>query len=72
MDFKERRITLEDPLGKSLVQSYDLLVAADGANSIVRNELMEFDESLTTEIVPNRSRYLVADDFTMPESESSH
>jgi len=45
VSFNEQKAAFETIDGKEVVVDYDLLVAADGINSIVRKKLQEFDRS---------------------------
>ena len=68
--FNEQRVTFRDDRGNDVVADYDLLVAADGANSTVRQHLAEFDVDFSLEIF-STDRCYMSFAMNLPEDASS-
>ena len=46
IDFEAKTAVFEDAQGEDIAMRYDLLVGADGYNSVVRQEMEKFDDSI--------------------------
>ena len=68
--FNEQRVTFQDDRGNDVVADYDLLVAADGANSAVRQHLVEFDGDFSLKTFSTDMCYM-SFAMNLPEDASS-
>jgi len=67
VSFKDQKITFETAKGNEVVVDYDLLVAADGSNSVVRKELQQFDRSLRVRRGPATRSYVSVNGLRIPD-----
>ena len=50
IDFEAKTAVFEDAQGEDVSVGYDLLVGADGCNSVVRQEIEKIDDSMTRKL----------------------
>ena len=62
--FDEKQLLLEDSDGNVVKEDYDLLIAADGVNSIVRRKLQDYDGTYEVESFANTNAYAVIRDLS--------
>ena len=60
----EKQLLLEDSDGNVVKEDYDLLIAADGVNSIVRRKLQDYDGTYEVESFANTNAYAVIRDLS--------
>ena len=68
--FDEKQLTIEDSDGNIVKEGYDLLIAADGVNSIVRQKLQEYDHTYGVESFAHSNVYSVIHDLSCLADES--
>ena len=57
IDFEAKTVFFEDAKGEDIAMSYDLLVGADGYNSVVRQEMEKLGESIVTKRYRSKRGY---------------
>ena len=62
--FDEKQLLLEDSDGNVVKEDYDLLIAADGVNSIVRRKLQDYDSTYEIESFAHSCVYSVIRDLS--------
>lgn len=60
----------ENSSAKEVIVDYDLLIAADGVNSVVRKELEDFDKDFKVHAVQCLRSYIGLDGFEIPKDDS--
>ena len=69
MSFKDQKVMFEDASGKEVIVDYDLLIAADGAYSNVRNALVEYDKDLNVHVTKSERSYVGVDGLRLPDND---
>ena len=67
--FGEKKLVIEDSAGNIIEEGYDLLIAADGVHSIVRQKLQEYDHSFEVERFTHGDVYVMIRDLSYLDDE---
>ena len=71
VSFPQQKIGFRDRSGSCFKLDYDLLVAADGTNSVVRRKLSEFDKQFVISVSPTRINYMSVEGVSVPPDNST-
>ena len=69
--FGEKKLMIEDSEGNIVEEGYDLLIAADGVHSVVRQKLQEFDHSFEVESFEHSDVYIMIRDLSRLDDEGT-
>ena len=69
--FGEKKLVIEDSEGNTVEEGYDLLIAADGVHSVVRQKLQEFDHTFEVESFEHSDVYIVIRDLSRLDDEGT-
>ena len=58
MNFEDQKVMFESLCDKEVVVNYDLLIADNGKNSVVRKELEDFDKDLRVQGIHSLTSYI--------------